>query len=390
MQLTPSGSRGGATGDARSGSERGAEARDVAHGILATFQRSGAILADTEILQPADLLLDLYGEDIRARAFVTRDPVRGEFILRPDFTVPVARKYMAGAPGETRFTYLGPVWRIQPPDSVRSPESLQVGYEIFGSEDRAGTDAEVFGLFHEVLAADTLDVVVGDMSILLAAISCLETPERRKVMLRRHLWRPGRFRKLLDRFSRDRDERGSPNETRAGANEPGTNRSGGTGDEVAVHIGLREPTDIAARHRELEEDARTPPISRHEVATIEAVLDLGGTMTTALDELERLLLGTPSLESAVAAFSDRRDALRSVSVDVDNLRFASGHGRRTMEYYDGFVFGFRPRDRHGWPAVASGGRYDALTGRLGQGRSVPAVGGVIRPETLTAIRAGLT
>ncbi len=390
MQSTPTGSRGEATDGARSGSEGGAEARDAARGILATFQRSGAILADTEILQPADLLLDLYGEDIRARAFVTRDPVRGEFMLRPDFTVPVARKYMEGIPGETRFTYLGPVWRIQPPNSVRSPESVQVGYEIFGSEDRAGTDAEVFGLFNEVLAADMLDVVVGDMGILRAAIAGLETPERRKAMLRRHLWRPGRFRKLLDRFSCARDEHRSPKATRTRAKEPEQDRFGRTGDEEPVHIGRREPTDIAARHRALDEEACTPPISWHEVATIEAVLDLGGTMTTALAELERLLLGMPSLESAVAAFSERRDALRSVSVDVDNLRFASGHGRRTMEYYDGFVFGFRARDRHEWPAVASGGRYDALTGRLGQGRSVPAVGGVIRPETLTAIRAGLT
>ena len=153
----------------------GKEARDVARGIFAAFQRSGAVPIDTEILQPADLLLDLYGEDIRARAFVTRDPVRGEFILRPDFTVPVTRMYMDGDPGETRFTYLGPVWRIQPPDSMRTPETVQVGYEIFGSEKRAGTDAEVFGLFHEVLAADMLDVVVGDMGILLAVVAGLET-----------------------------------------------------------------------------------------------------------------------------------------------------------------------------------------------------------------------
>ena len=49
-----------------------------------------------------------------------------------------------------------------------------------------------------------------------------------------------------------------------------------------------------------------------------------------------------------------------------------------MEYYDGFVFSFTaaPADL---PPVASGGRYDALTSVLGQGRSIPAVGGVIRP-----------
>ena len=151
-----------------------------------------------------------------------------------------------------------------------------------------------------------------------------------------------------------------------------------------------EAADIATRHLELDEEARTPPIGKRDVAMVEAVLDLGGTLTTALSELERLLVDMPSLESAVAAFSERRDALQSVSVDVDNLRFAAGLGRRSMEYYDGFVFGFTARDQHRWPEVASGGRYDALTGRLGRGRSVPAVGGVIRPETLAAVRANLT
>ena len=36
-------------------------------------------------------------------------------------------------------------------------------------------------------------------------------------------------------------------------------------------------------------------------------------------------------------------------------------------------------DRADLPAVASGGRYDALTRALGQGDTIPAVGGVIRP-----------
>jgi ATP phosphoribosyltransferase regulatory subunit len=49
------------------------------------------------------------------------------------------------------------------------------------------------------------------------------------------------------------------------------------------------------------------------------------------------------------------------------------------------VFGFYAA-KPGWPAIASGGRYDALTRVLGQGRAVPAVGGIIRPEY--SLRAG--
>jgi ATP phosphoribosyltransferase regulatory subunit len=37
--------------------------------------------------------------------------------------------------------------------------------------------------------------------------------------------------------------------------------------------------------------------------------------------------------------------------------------------------------------VATGGRYDALTARLGRGRGMRAVGGVVRPGLLLALGA---
>ena len=40
-----------------------------------------------------------------------------------------------------------------------------------------------------------------------------------------------------------------------------------------------------------------------------------------------------------------------------------------------------------YPPVALGGRYDALTLRLGQGREIPAVGGVIRPDLMLNLGA---
>jgi ATP phosphoribosyltransferase regulatory subunit len=66
--------------------------------------------------------------------------------------------------------------------------------------------------------------------------------------------------------------------------------------------------------------------------------------------------------------------------------FEASYGRTTLEYYDGFVFGFRV-DHPDVPIVASGGRYDALTRRLGQGREIPAVGGVIRPGVVLELEA---
>ena len=55
------------------------------------------------------------------------------------------------------------------------------------------------------------------------------------------------------------------------------------------------------------------------------------------------------------------------------------------DYNDGFVFGFYSENRPDLPAVATGGRYDALTRQLGHGREIPAVGGVIRPDLVVAL-----
>ena len=52
--------------------------------FLQSFREAGAVEVAPDILLPADRLLDLYGEDIRARAYVTTDPVRGEMMLRND------------------------------------------------------------------------------------------------------------------------------------------------------------------------------------------------------------------------------------------------------------------------------------------------------------------
>ncbi|MBT6097119.1 MAG: ATP phosphoribosyltransferase regulatory subunit, partial [Marinovum sp.] len=43
-------------------------------------------------------------------------------------------------------------------------------------------------------------------------------------------------------------------------------------------------------------------------------------------------------------------------------------------------------DRTDLPPVATGGRYDALTRQLGQGATIPAVGGVIRPDVVLQLK----
>lgn len=354
------------------------ETRQLAERILSVFEHAGASRIEADILQPSARLLDLYGEDIRARAFTTTDPLRGDYMLRPDFTVPVVEMHMSGGAEPARYTYMGKVFRAQEEDASRPSETLQVGYEVFDRSAPIEADAEVFALIRSALAPLELRVATGDMGLLLAAIRGLDTTDDRKAALGRHIWRPGRFRALLDRFS----GRVQPPQSRLNLLEGDTDaiiRSAGP------EIGLRSAGEVAERIERLRADAKAAPIDDASVALLDRLLSLKGDCDWVLGQLEGLADKSPSVADAVAAFRARCDALGRAGVDTSQLKFEGSYGRTSMEYYDGFVFGFYSDQNPGLPPVATGGRYDALTRVLGNGASIPAVGGVIRPELVQVV-----
>ena len=360
-----------------------ADLRAEAQRLLAFFEAAGATPVEADILQPADTLLDLYGEDIRARAYVTSDPLRGEQMLRPDFTVPVVQMHMAEGAEPARYTYAGEVFRRQEEDTARSSEYFQVGYEVFDRENPAAADAEVFAMFDTVLAPLNLRAATGDIGILMAAVRGLLTTERRKEALLRHIWRPRRFRALLDRFG--------------GRSElpPARIRVLKRLDESPIeqlieddgpHIGLRSGAEIAERLNTLKDDATVDPIGAGEVEVLDHILSLRETAPNALENLRDVAVDMPSITDAVRKMDQRLEAMAARGINVETLDFEASHGRTTLEYYDGFVFSFSAVGRPDLPPVAMGGRYDALTFVLGQGRSIPAVGGVVRPELVLGLK----
>ena len=343
------------------------------------FEQAGAVPVECAILQPAGTLLDLYGEDIRARAYVTSDALRGEQMLRPDFTVPVVQMHMDHGAAPARYTYAGPVFRRQEDDAARANEYAQVGYELFDGSNLAAADAEVFALIRDALGSAPLRAATGDIGILMAAVRALNTTERRKAALMRHIWRPRRFRALIDRFA-GRTPVPPARAALLAAADPFA--------DCAPMIGLRTRREIAARITALHEDAAAAPIPQAEVALIDAILAVRETLPYALERLRDIAVDMPAIAPAVEQLAARMAALQDRGVDVERLDFEASYGRTTMEYYDGFVFGFYAEARPDLPPVASGGRYDALTRVLGQGLSIPAVGGVIRPGLLAELEGG--
>ena len=71
--------------------------QDLAERLLGSFAGAGYARIEPDVLQPADVFLDLSGEDIRSRMFVTSDAEGREWALRPEFTIPVARAWLVTA-----------------------------------------------------------------------------------------------------------------------------------------------------------------------------------------------------------------------------------------------------------------------------------------------------
>lgn len=360
-----------------------AKVRACAARLRDGFEAAGAASVECPILLPAETLLDLYGEDIRARAYVTSDALRGEQMMRPDFTVPVVEMHMAGGAEPARYTYAGEVFRRQEEDEARANEYLQVGLEIFDGSDPAAADAEVFAQVRAATGGVALRAATGDIGILMAAVAGLETSDTRKAALMRHIWRPRRFKALLDRFS-GRTDMPQSRVALLAASDPFA--------EAGAQIGLRSRAEVEARIEALRADVQTPPISDRQVALLDGILSVREALPFALQHLRDIAVDMPSIQPAVEGLAARAAALDARGIDIARLDFEAAYGRTHMEYYDGFVFGLYAETRPDLPPVASGGRYDALTRVLGRrsGRpdGIPAVGGVVRPGLIVELEGG--
>jgi ATP phosphoribosyltransferase regulatory subunit len=368
--------------------------------LAALFAGAGYAPVSPAHLFEADTLIDLYGEDIRGRAFLF--PGAGgissggdELCLRPDFTVPVVRAHGAnGWDRAARYAYQGPVFRRQDPGSTRPMEYLQAGIENLGTANAAEADAQVFALITgglEAVNAGPVSVMTGDLGIAFALLDALAMPARRRHRLRRHFWRPRRFHELIAEAVAG-PAAPTPLRTRltaaATTGPKAANAIAAIAAEAGGSVGLREIDEIIARTLALAEAATDAPMPAEQAGLIAAVLSVTGPAGNALARLRALTAeGSADISPALDRFEARLAALDRAGIDAARLPFDAAFGRN-LEYYEGFVFEITAQHRTDLPPLAGGGRYDAMTRRLGAARAVPAVGAMIRPEAVLAAREG--
>jgi ATP phosphoribosyltransferase regulatory subunit len=356
------------------------------------FAEAGHAPVAVPHLYLGETLLDLYGEDLRARAFLIHDAERdNELALRPDFTVPVALAHgQRGWERQAAYSYAGPVFRRQDPGLGRPVEYLQAGIERLGDADPVAADAAVFALLRRGLAAlgVTPAATVGDLSIPFALLDALEMPPARRAALRRHFWRPARFQALIARACRPP----APSPERRALVQAVSGPSpaaavGGMMLSAGEPVGAREADEVAARARRLAAEAAEPPMPAADARLIADVLAVSGPAPQAAERLRRVARDAGvGIDPAIDRFEARLAALEAQGIDTGALAFDAAFGRN-LEYYDGFVFELRAPGGAPHPPLAGGGRYDAMTVRLGAARPMPAVGGMIRPEAVMSVLA---
>jgi ATP phosphoribosyltransferase regulatory subunit len=361
-----------------------------AQALIGAYLRAGYARIDPPLLQPAEPFLDLSGEDIRRRMFLTTDPQGREMCLRPDLTIPVSRAYLqsAAAGKPAGFCYLGAVFRHRPGASA---EFLQLGIESFGRRDKAAADAEMLALGLEATAQYGLtgpEIRIGDVGLFSAFIAALDLA-------------PAWKRRLIKDFNRKSSLKHDLNQlTLAAADKPpeyqGVLAALAGSDPKAAHalvtdllsiagiatVGGRSVAEIADRFLEqatLNAPARLPQETR---ALIERFLSVAGDPDDATAKLRALTADAKiSLGPALDLFETRTGFLAARGLDVRTVKFATGFGRG-FDYYTGFVFELHNANANN-PLVA-GGRYDGLLTRLGASEAIPAVGFAASVEALAA------
>lgn len=77
---------------------------EFAADLLAEFDARKAERIDTPVIQPAEPFLDIAGEDLRRRIFMTESETGASLCLRPEFTIPVCLRHIETRPARPSVT----------------------------------------------------------------------------------------------------------------------------------------------------------------------------------------------------------------------------------------------------------------------------------------------
>ncbi|MBX3584712.1 MAG: ATP phosphoribosyltransferase regulatory subunit [Rhizobiaceae bacterium] len=364
----------------------------IAPDILALFAARNAATVDVPVLQPADPFLDMAGEDLRRRIFLTESETGASLCLRPEFTIPVCLDHIASQAGTPRrYSYLGEVFRQR---REGGNEFFQAGIEDLGDGDTARADARSVADAHALLArtlpGHALSVTLGDQSVFEAVLAALGLPRGWRMRLARAFGSAEQLAAALGDLANPPKNGALPEQVAALVAD-------GDQERLAAHIaadmadaGLsatagRTPQEIARRLVEKAE-LRSVRLSSEAFSALESFLAIDAPLDKAATALEEFAKSAGlSLGTALGNFSRRVEAIAAEGLSPATIRYDAAFGR-PLDYYTGLVFEISAGDAA--RPLAGGGRYDRLLTLLGAKSPIPGVGFSVWLDRIEALRGG--
>ena len=354
---------------------------DAGGRALEHFLASGFTRLEPPVLQPASVFLDMSGEDIRGRLYLTTDASGAELCLRPDYTVPVCLAYLASSQAgrQAQYAYLGPVFRAR---AGQSGEMTQTGLESYGRQDVEAADAEIFALAleaAELAGAGPLKVRLGDARLFDSALAALDLPDVWLRRVRRGLARGRALETILGGNGQGALAQSGVLAALESADHAGAKAL--VEDLLAIAgiaaVGGRSVGEIADRFLEQAAARSQAHVSAEQQAVLRRFLAISGDPDSASRQLRQLAADARlDFGGALDSFDQRTGFLAARGMPIETFDFSAAFVR-DLDYYTGFVFeavdAARPEAK---PAVG-GGRYDGLARRLGAASDVPAVGAAV-------------
>ncbi len=347
---------------------------------------------DIPVIQPAEPFLDMAGEDLRRRIFLTESETGESLCLRPEFTIPVCSAHIAlNVATPRRYSYLGQVFRQR---REGGNEFYQAGVEDLGEPDEARADAralsEARALIAQFAPSQDLAIILGDQSVFEAVVAGLGLPA-------------GWQKRLIHAFGNEQalDAMIAKLANPEGAALPDASVAGFIADgdvagleahieEVMQQTGYstnasRSPAEIAARligKRALD----TTRLSASSLDALKAFLALDVPLDRAASALSGFAREAGlDITAAQEAFEARLDALSERGEDLGAIHWRAAFGR-PLDYYTGLVFEISAGSDN--LVLAGGGRYDRMMTLLGAQDSIPAVGFSLWLDRIETVRAG--
>ena len=208
---------------------------------------------------------------------------------------------------------------------------------------------------------------MGDISLFKSLINALDMPERWKLRLIRHFWRPSYFKELLKRLEKNTDIDAVAFDTDKKRFNEMKNL-----DQEKVVAG-RSVSEILTRFDKKIRDPRSFSDGKKIVKIIKSFLKIN----CKLSELdEKLLVFAKKNNLKKNIFRDFKSILNLKKLNQEVI-FIANFGR-DIEYYTGIVFEVFSGNKE----IARGGRYDDLLKSLGAKKNIPAVGAAINLKNI--------